>query len=80
MVGVIAMAPAKTARDQWRCHARDIIRTPVDRGGEQRILAVCARCGAFRDVTGVSRPRVFHLLHDDWELDDSTLTPPRGFE
>ncbi|MFQ6133328.1 MAG: hypothetical protein ACE5R4_14895 [Armatimonadota bacterium] len=70
------MAPGKTTRDTPACHARDIIRTPVDKGGRQRILAVCAACGAFRDVTGIPRPEVFELLHEDWELDGHTLTPP----
>lgn len=76
MVGVSAMAPDKTAKDQWACDGHDIIRTPVDRDGQQRVLAVCARCGAFRDVTGVPVSRLFHLLHEDWEFNDSTLRPP----
>ena len=80
MVWCGVMARAETTKRQIRCHTRDIIRTPVERGGQQRILAVCARCGAFRDVTGVPRERVFKLLHRDWQFNGNTLSPPEKSE
>ena len=51
------------------CEPRDVIRTPVEEHGRQRVLAVCERCGAFRDVTGVEADRVFALLHPALDLD-----------
>ena len=50
------------------CEPRDVIRTPVEEHGRQRVLAVCECCGAFRDVTGVEADRVFALLHPEASL------------
>ncbi|MFQ5809935.1 MAG: hypothetical protein ACE5JM_09980 [Armatimonadota bacterium] len=47
-----------------KCTPRDIIRIPRMSEDALRVLGVCARCGAFRDVTGLATHDVYAAVHE----------------
>ena len=55
---------ASSERGQTNCKQQDIIRVPMTSGTTLRVLAVCSKCGAFRDVTGLSASDAYRALHE----------------
>ena len=56
------MAPPMGSANE--CSQTDIIRIPMTAGDTLRVLGVCARCGAFRDVTGLSASEAYDAIHE----------------